>query len=722
MEFRPGRPALPALLAVAFAALPGAHAAAPVEWTLQSPLPTGEDLRAVDMLSAAEGWAVGGLSVGGRGTILHTTDCGATWTLQESPLPDILYAVRFVDALRGCAAGNRIVFTTDGGATWQPANADVSTRYGLDFSDPLNGWTVGTAGQVYRTTNGGADWTFLASAGSSNLLAVDFVSATRGWAVGGSGTILRTSDGGLTWIAQASGTAAWLTAVRFLDENEGWAAGWGEILHTTDGGATWQRLVTLPENGIFGLEFFDSLNGWAVTQSQRIYRTADGGTSWQLAFAGEDSSPLWGVAAGDAAHLVAVGQRGHIFASEDAGLGWASSLNGWNTHAQAFAAVDPLHAWAASVGGLILRTTDGGRDWIRVRVPENAYDLAFLDRELGWAVGDRLAYRTTDGGAAWQSFQTGRREHLHGMDALDANTMVAVGGGTIHGSEIVRTADGGQTWQSVPHPAISFTFYEVDFPTPMVGYAVGTGGGILKSVNGGQSWVAQASPLSVSLYDVSFADAFNGWAISAGGVLLHTADGGANWRLQDPGTTENLTAVSAVSPLVAWISGTGAFIARTTDGGATWVRDTIDVPSGSSVPSLLFLDADRGWASTSSGYPYGQLWRRGPALASAVRGPVAGATAEGGSAGALRIAPNPGSASFTIAYTLARRASVSISLHDVTGRRIFRHEAGSREGGTHAFTWRGETAAGEPAPPGVFFARLAVDGRPAGVERLVRLR
>src|SRR6185295_19966287 len=47
-------------------------------WTLQNPLPTINDLYAVDYIDTQEGWVVGGF-----GVVLHTTNGGQSWDLQD---------------------------------------------------------------------------------------------------------------------------------------------------------------------------------------------------------------------------------------------------------------------------------------------------------------------------------------------------------------------------------------------------------------------------------------------------------------------------------------------------------------------------------------------------------------------------------------------------------------------------------------------------------------
>ena len=161
-------------------------------WARQAPLPTGRSLNSVDMISATEGWAVGE-----GGVILHTLDGGAFWTPQNSGTTGPLHDVRFLDALHGWAtSGNTILFTTDGGQSWGAGSGVIGSLYAVDFADLSRGWAVGNGGAIYRTTDGGLNWSLQTSPTTSGLSEVDFVDNNNGWAVGANGTILRTSDGG----------------------------------------------------------------------------------------------------------------------------------------------------------------------------------------------------------------------------------------------------------------------------------------------------------------------------------------------------------------------------------------------------------------------------------------------------------------------------------------------------------------------------------------------
>ena len=112
----------------------------------------------------------------------------------------------------------------------------------------------------------------------------------------------------------------------------------------------------------------------------------------------------------------------------------------------------------------------------------------------------------------------------------------------------------------------------VHFPNVSTGYAVGGNGLILKTVNGGNNWVALTSGTTSILYSVFFTDADTGHAVGTSGTVLKTTDGGITWSSQKLSTTGRLTSVHFPTPTIGYIacrdglppviSGRGIFLPR----------------------------------------------------------------------------------------------------------------------------------------------------------------
>jgi FlgD Ig-like domain len=85
-------------------------------------------------------------------------------------------------------------------------------------------------------------------------------------------------------------------------------------------------------------------------------------------------------------------------------------------------------------------------------------------------------------------------------------------------------------------------------------------------------------------------------------------------------------------------------------------------------------------------------------------------------------APNPTSASATVAFYLPRPANVRLTVHDVSGRAVAVLASRNYPAGYHSAIWKGFSSVGKKMPAGVYFFRLAVDGKPAGAQKMIMVR
>src|SRR3989304_6408024 len=106
---------------------------------------------------------------------------------------------------------------------WQNPWPQGSDIWAVCFVNADSGFTVGQAGTINRTTDGGVTWLHCKSGTVADLFDVSFSDAYHGTAVGKIGTIVRTTDGGLSWALQTSGTSGWFRAVSFVNTQSGTA-------------------------------------------------------------------------------------------------------------------------------------------------------------------------------------------------------------------------------------------------------------------------------------------------------------------------------------------------------------------------------------------------------------------------------------------------------------------------------------------------------------------
>ncbi|MES2938617.1 MAG: YCF48-related protein [Pseudomonadota bacterium] len=170
------------------------------------------------------------------------------------------------------------------------------------------------------------------------------------------------------------------------------------------------------------------------------------------------------------------------------------------------------------------------------------------------------------------------------------------------GGTVIATIDGGNLW-FVHSRALPQALFSLHVATDgLQGWAVGDGGTIVATTNGGKSWTAQRGATSQTLFSLHMAaDGLRGWAAGYGGAIIATADGGKSWVTQPSQTSRNLFSLHmAADGLHGWAVGDGGTVIATADGGKSWAAQ-----GSATLQSLLSVhmaaDRLRGWAVGYSG-------------------------------------------------------------------------------------------------------------------------
>lgn len=186
---------------------------------------------------------------------------------------------------------------------------------------------------------------------------------------------------------------------------------------------------------------------------------------------------------------------------------------------------------------LMARTMDGGRSWVPVdcEAVGRLYAVDFATTEMGCAVGYGVVLHTRDGGASWSAATCpgGVLPWLGGVAFADARRGFAVGGGDA--PVLWRSDDGGATWRdaggSLPDGARDRGLRAVAFFDAQNGVAVGSGGLLLHTADGGETWQLRAGGTDESwLKGLGLIDARRGVAVGSHGVVLGSVDAGASWQ------------------------------------------------------------------------------------------------------------------------------------------------------------------------------------------------
>ncbi len=214
----------------------------------------------------------------------------------------------------------------------------------------------------------------------------------------------------------------------------------------------------------------------------------------------------------------------------------------------------------------------------------------------------------------WQLQTSGVTVRLRGISAVSAEVAWASGAG----GTVLRTTDGGKTWQPRPVAgAAALDFRDVDAISAEVAYALSIGPGeasrIYKTRDGGGTWTLQfanADP-KVFLDAMAFRDEARGVAFSDSVdgrfVVFTTASGGAEWqrvpadRLPPALPGEGAFAASGSNVALGpdgriWIGTTASRVLRSNDDGRTWsvVQTPLATGEATGIFSIAFSDRRRG--------------------------------------------------------------------------------------------------------------------------------
>jgi photosystem II stability/assembly factor-like uncharacterized protein len=312
------------------------------------------------------------------------------------------------------------------------------------------------------------------------------------------------------WTVQKSGVTARLRGVSAVSNRIAWASGAGAtVLRTADGGLTWQKLnVTNEDLDFRDIDAIDTQTAYALSigvgPASRIYKTTDAGKTWTLQFKNNDPK----------AFLDAMS-----FWDTDHGIVFGDSIEG--------------HLY-------ILTTADGGRNWTRVpsaNLPtalenEGAFaasgtNIALFGKTHAWigtgAGAKARVLRTADGGRSWEVGDTplaaGPSAGIFSIAFRDAKHGIVAGGDYRKEQEAVDnlavTSDGGITW-TVVNGLSGFRSLVAYVPGTKSLVALGPSGGDY-STDDGRTW----TPISGPGFDTfSFVPhRAVGWGAGAKGVI-----------------------------------------------------------------------------------------------------------------------------------------------------------------------------------------------------------
>jgi photosystem II stability/assembly factor-like uncharacterized protein len=562
-------------------------------------------------VSPAPAGGVATIFAGAGDGVYKSVDGGANWKLAsfgaditgrvvaDPSRPGVVYEGR-----AGSVNSYFLKKTVDGGASWHnlaQGDRQFGFQYVYSFAlDPANPSVIYTAGQTpARSSDGGTTWTRLAVPSGCNQIAVDQATSDTVYCTGYTvmtGLVVglyKSTNGGAAWAAANNGIANPTTVGNlFTTPKSIFVYADNMVYRSIDAGASWTGTTLL----------YPAAMAYAPSMPNRIYLanggqimvSNDGGANFTAA-AGSVPDSIQGLAVDPTNPdiVYAAGNTGGLFVSRNAGVSWAASSKGIDSHLVRTVAVVPGTPGTAlmAISGMVLRTTNGGASWAAVTLPAPQVDVnVHADPHTNGRVylcGYTYFATSTNGGA---SFTGGSVPTLTGGPCnrllVVGTTMFAAAGG------LYKSTDSGATWANI---GIGTNLYLTDVA---LGDASGnvvvatTNTGIYRSTNGGASFTQVVEGYNSAIVADPRTPANIVIPSNVGCGYRVSTDGGATFG---PATTgpcmRAMSGVGSTLYFLGTVTNNALVMLTSTDGGAHWTSiDAGGAPNGVSVYSIAATD------------------------------------------------------------------------------------------------------------------------------------
>lgn len=288
----------------------------------------------------------------------------------------------------------------------------------------------------------------------------------------------------------------------------------------------------------------------------------------------------------------AVGEQGVILKTVDGGTNWVQKASPVNTTLNKINAFFYNNIFICGLNGTLLRSTDTGETWNSVNLATGNHLLALkiIDQQTGWLCGfDSVLYKTEDGGNTWISKTTGYPGNYRDIDFYDSNIgyICSTGG-------FLVTEDGGRSWES----KIFGGFNTVEPVTDSIVIAGGPTAEIYYSDNRGTTWTIANDPFTSNIQSIELLNDTLGYATSFSVGHYFTSDGGQtwDWGLERIGNYQ----ITFINENIGYGAGRDLTLTKTTDSGNIWKRLIVN----QGITAVYFLNEVKGFliANLSSAF------------------------------------------------------------------------------------------------------------------------
>lgn len=673
------------------------------------------------------------IAVGDAGLMFRSTNGGNTWASYTIPSANLKSVTSINNDVWIAGSNGKIYKTLKSASPVNEVDLGITTQLNsVSFVNENTGYVCGNGGAVYKTVNGGINWTS-SSTGipvSTDLNAVSFLDADNGVVGGKEGKVYVTTNGGAQWTAEntgatrnikdvkyyaqgiviageygtlimKSGSSAWSTVnTRIItDVNAISGTGMNDV-HVCGGGGfirnnknNDQRFYNFEINPMLGnlvdIHYYDATTGFAVSSlNNAIIRTTNGGAQWTLT-AGATVSYQWqnklsasgGIGNNLCAHptdpnTVFCGYGNRVYVSRNRGDNWTqiATATGMGNNMHSFY-VSPLdtNVWVAAITGSpdrVIKTTNYGVNWT-ISYQQNFSNYGQpLEMDQN---NPSVYYFAPDGGGFYKSTDNGSTfTEISGNYAFRSPCDILV---MWDSSNVIFVGDG----------------------------VTGSGQAVIhKSTNGGVNWVAvrtvtssETPSMTNTVFDRSLIYSTE-WS---GSNIYKSTDYGSSFSVShSTGFSGWASSFCLEDPTLVTTGNYGSNSAISLNKGETWIYQ-----GGLSGSGAGMLNPDRGMILNMQTSALFKLKATYSVLTAVNETQLSNSAPAG--FGLEQNYPNPFNPSTVIRFAMAKAEHVSVKVYDQLGREVRVLADGVRNAGTYELTF---DAAGLSS--GVYFYKMNTGG------------
>lgn len=405
-------------------------------------------------------------------------------------------------------------------------------------------------------------------------------------------------------------------AIDPLNSNKIYAGALAGLYITTNGGQNWNIANNSFYNvWIGGVKFHPTNNNIILASGLNrsdgknyIYRSIDAGATWQAV------KQTYGLNDGKIVFSksnpnVVYSEGYYLYKSTDAGATWTenTSLPNIETYDVYDQDLNKLYAFAyqpvSPYNYELFNSLDGGVTWTKIKtlsywygaikISTNNFSQVYAGSTDRTATGGYGFLKSVDGGNNWTAATTGfgkfSKISFIAFHPTNSNIIYACGSGT----SLMKSIDAGVNWTDIMPSIIDRYVYGIQFDSQNNLY-VFTGSNIYKTTNEISYQSLSGDLVNTDIFQIHFSPANYSviYLASLGGVLK-TTNGGQTWVQKSNGIYDNDIFSIGINPQNAntiFAGSFGSIVYRTTDGGENWVEKTTGLTglSASSINEFWF--------------------------------------------------------------------------------------------------------------------------------------